>query len=754
MKDFKRMYIVIALLLFSFLLSTDKHMVHAANEDPGSGRLSGASIPDSFYENNDTSKDSFLPFNWYGSTKTKSPYNHTTYHHQDRFDTRTILHGIDISKWQGEIDWTKVKADGIDYAFIQVGYRGYGSSGLLSEATKDPYFDINMQNAIAAGIRVGVYVFSQATTEAEALEEAEYILNAIGNYSITMPLVLDYEYASTTSGLGGRLYKAKLSKTKATNICMAFCNEIAAAGYTPMIYANKSMLEDQLNTTTITNEGYRIWLANYTKNTSYTGAFDFWQYSEKGKVNGIYGDVDMNFYYAQPDDNFAPTANSIATSIFSEVPDQAYTGNAITPEMTVIHNGTVLIPNVDYTISYSNNIQMGTATITITGIGNYSNVRNIRFQIVPSQATSFKAKKRSTKYITLSWDKNSSIKGYEIYRAKEVNGTFQKIKTITKNKTNSFKNNNLTPGKCYYYQIRTFKTLNGTTYYSDFSPILSVYTKAGYTRNAITKYKTPIYDYIPGTKTETKQVPIVDPTTPETTETTENSTETTEHSTETTEKPTETTENSSENTGESTETTEDSSETTGESTKTTENSPETSEGSSTDTVTNTTNNKTEIPTTPIDVSANLQTRENSQQNTVGNPPTTTAKTITVTENVNSSTLLEVPKNTVLNVIYSTKYKKQTWYYIQYTHENVTYQGFVKSSKVNITKLGKVVKTKKVNVRKKYSANSKRITTLKKNSKVNIISTKVRYGVKWYQVQFEKNNKIYKGWISSPYVKVI
>ena len=767
MKNHKITYIVITLLLFSFFLNTDKLIVHATNEDPGIGRLSGSNIPDSFYDSNDATKDFSNPLHWYGDTKTKSPYNNTTYKHQDRFDTRTILHGIDVSKWQGEIDWAKVKADGIDYAFIQVGYRGYGSTGLLSEATKDPYFDVNMQNAIAAGVRVGVYVFSQATTEAEAIEEAEYILNAIGGYAISMPLVLDYEYASTTSGLGGRLYKAKLSRTKATNICMAFCNEIAAAGYTPMIYANKSMLEDQLNATTFTNAGYRIWLANYTKNTSYQGNFDFWQYSEKGKVNGIYGDVDMNFYYAQPDDNFSPNANSIATSTFSEVSNQTYTGNPITPEITIAHNGITLIPNIDYTITYSNNVKMGTATITIAGIGNYCNVRNIRFKILPSQATSFKAKKRSTKYITLSWKKNSGIKGYEIYRANEVNGTFKKVKTITKNKTISFKNNNLTPGKCYYYQIRTYKTLSGTKYYSDFSPILSVYTKTGYTRNAITKYKTPIYDYIPGTKTETKKIPIDVPVAPETTETTtENTTEgpsestsetTTEDSSENTSEKT--TEDSSENTSEAT--TEDSSEATSETTpedtsEKTENTFDTSEESPVDTITDATTNKAEMPTTPESTSVEIQTNNNTDINTTGDNPSETApgQTITVTENVASTTLLEVPKNTVLNVVYSTKYKKQTWYYVQYTYEDVTYRGFVKSSKVTIAKQGKIVKTKKVNVRKKYTVNSKKITTLKKNSKVNIISTKVRYGVKWYKVQFEKNNKIYNGWISSPYVKVI
>ena len=338
------LHIITLLLLILITLTTDIS-VQAATDDPGAGRLSGQSISSNFYDATDSEINS--PIRNYGSRKKKSPYTGAKYTHQSRFDKRTILHGIDVSRWQGNINWDKVKADGIDYAFIQVGFRGYGSSGILSDATKDPYFDTNMQNAIAAGVKVGVYVFSQATTKAEAVEEAKYILDAIGNYPISMPLVMDFEYASTDSGLGGRLYNARLSKKQATDVCMAFCDEISAAGFTPMIYANKSMLEDQINADTLTDAGYHIWLANYTKETSYKGTFSFWQYSEKGSVKGIKGDVDMNFYYAKPEDNFAPNPFSISTSVFTKVEDTTYTGEPITPEITVTHNGLTLTPNVD-----------------------------------------------------------------------------------------------------------------------------------------------------------------------------------------------------------------------------------------------------------------------------------------------------------------------------------------------------------------------------------------------------------------------
>ncbi len=684
-----RTHLLFTILLLSFCILTSSTSVYAASNNPGAGRLSGDNISSDFYEN---SSESDVIIQHLGSRKIKSPYTGVKYTHQTRFDNRTILHGIDVSKWQGEIDWNKVKADGIDYAFIQVGFRGYGSSGILSDATKDPYFDTNMQNAIAAGIKVGVYVFSQATTEAEAIEEAEYILDAIGNYKISMPLVMDFEYASTDSGLGGRLYKAKLSKKKATNVCMAFCKEIAAAGFTPMVYANKSMLEDQINASTLTDAGYRIWLANYTKKTTYKGTFDFWQYSEKGSVKGIKGDVDMNFYYVQTDDHFEPDPYSISSSTFTQVEDVLYTGQPIAPEMVITRNGVTLTPNVDYTITYSNNTKVGTATITITGIGQYCDTRKIHFDILPKEPTSFKAKKRTKNTITLSWKKDASISGYEIYRATTANGTYKKLKTINKKSTITYKNTNLSAGKCYYYKIRSYKKVSGKTYYSNFTSVKNIYTKTGCTRNAIAKSKIAIYDCIPGTKTATILVPDEDATTETTTETSTESTETTtENSTETT------TENNTENSTEAT----------------TEESTE----SSTDTT-------TEVP----------------------------MKEVTIT--VDSTSLLEIAKKTKVSVIYSTTYKKKTWYYVSYKKDGVTYKGFVNGKKVTITKTGKVVKAKKVNVRKKASAYSKKLTTLKKNTKVDILKTKKKSGATWYQIQFKKKNKTYKGWISANYIKIV
>ena len=186
------------------------------------------------------------------------------YSHDDKFDDCTLREVIDVSRYQYSINWLKVKNSGIDYAFIRAGFRGYGDSGSLNV---DTYYKENMREALAAGVEVGVYFFSQAITEKEAVEEAKYVLNLLKGYDVYLPVVIDYEYASDGNGLAGRLYKAGLSKSKMTSICKAFCATVEEQGYTAMVYADKNMLEKKLNAAEIAKD-YKIWLANYTTNTT------------------------------------------------------------------------------------------------------------------------------------------------------------------------------------------------------------------------------------------------------------------------------------------------------------------------------------------------------------------------------------------------------------------------------------------------------------------------------------------------------
>lgn len=281
-------FLTIILVMNSFVLvfaeesnsETGQESIETTADDPQYGRSTG-SVDDGFYD-----------FNGMSLFNSTTGLNSSTYIHDSRFNGYSIRNGIDVSVYQGTIDWAKVKAAGIDFAFIRVGYRGYGS-GSLCDDTK--YIE-NLQGAINAGIKVGVYIFSQAISTSEAVEEANYILARISGYNITMPVIMDFEYVSGSSGLTGRLYEACLSTDSATAVCQAFCSTVAAAGYTPMIYANKNMLENHLNAAVL-SASYKIWLANYTTQTSYGGEYSYWQYSSVGSVDGITGNVDCNFWY-------------------------------------------------------------------------------------------------------------------------------------------------------------------------------------------------------------------------------------------------------------------------------------------------------------------------------------------------------------------------------------------------------------------------------------------------------------------------
>ena len=225
------------------------------------------------------------------------PYTGLTYTHNHPNDNLGFKYGIDVSYYNGSINWNAVKQDGIQNVMIRVGFRGYGTSGSLNEDVK---FRENIEGAINAGLNVGVYFFSQAINQQEAVEEANYVLQKIQGYNINLPVVMDFEYASTGSGLGGRLYNAHLSVENATGVCEAFCRTVEQSGYTAMLYANKSMLENNLDANRLSSQ-FLIWLANYTTSTSYNGKYDVWQYSSRGQVNGISGYVDCNFWYMESD---------------------------------------------------------------------------------------------------------------------------------------------------------------------------------------------------------------------------------------------------------------------------------------------------------------------------------------------------------------------------------------------------------------------------------------------------------------------
>lgn len=197
--------------------------------------------------------------------------------------------GIDVSKFQGNIDWEKVAADGVQFAFVRVGYRGYGAEGKLVE---DENYEDNIKDALSAGIKVGVYFYSQAITEEEAVQEANFVLERIAPYKIECPVVIDVELVGTSSNKGRM---DSLSAEERTNVVKKFCETVEAAGYKPMIYHNMEVGAVKMNLEPL--EQYPKWFASYSDRFYYPYAYDVWQYTASGSVSGIKGDVDMNISF-------------------------------------------------------------------------------------------------------------------------------------------------------------------------------------------------------------------------------------------------------------------------------------------------------------------------------------------------------------------------------------------------------------------------------------------------------------------------
>ena len=365
--------------------------------DPGYERLSGAYEPAA--EENITpdtgtgtassnnkkgadprkAADGFLTVNPAGSNlkgyaSTVSKYTGKSYTHASDHDGLNIYDGIDVSYHQGNINWTNVKAAGIDFAILRLGYRGYSNGSLMT----DSKFAAYMQEAISVGMPLGVYFWTEAVNVDEAVQEAQYVINKLAPYkaSITMPVVIDWELNSN-SRHGG------LSKETNTTICTTFCDLVKQNGYTPMIYANISDLNNNLDGVGLSQK-YEIWVARYNNivnnsTTSFYGNYSMWQYSSSGTVNGISTKVDMNYWY---------TMGSPSSPVFSH----GTTQGAIT-----------------------------TPTPTPNDVDSLDDVEDL-------SARSY------AKKLVLSWNAVEDADGYQIYRKDSYNGTYKKIKQITRGK--------------------------------------------------------------------------------------------------------------------------------------------------------------------------------------------------------------------------------------------------------------------------------------------------------------------------------
>lgn len=220
-----------------------------------------------------------------------------------QFENGSAKLGIDVSKWNQEIDWAAVKEAGIEFAIIRCGYRGASTGALVI----DPRYKENIEGAIEAGIPVGVYFFTQARDEVEAVEEASMVIRLIEDYDVDYPVFLDSESA------GGRGRADGLDSDERTRAHRAFLQTIQDAGYETGVYASRNWLNDRLDMTRLSD--YRIWLAEYADVPTYDEYYyHMWQYTSKGTVNGISTNVDLNLCYMNIDTSINHSRNAAGYS--------------------------------------------------------------------------------------------------------------------------------------------------------------------------------------------------------------------------------------------------------------------------------------------------------------------------------------------------------------------------------------------------------------------------------------------------------
>lgn len=343
------------------------------------------------------------------SSTMQSLYDETVIVHGSEQNGKKPVYGIDVSYHQGKIDWTKVRNAGIEFAIIRIGY----STLANGTPTLDTAYSYNIQAAKAAGVKVGVYYYSQAINTDEAKKEVDFIIKNLNGIKLDLPVVYDAE-CGTINGKPGHLGAANLSKAEWTKVAVAFCDGIKAHGYEPMFYGSISKVISAIDYKTIDSK-YQMWIARYrrigdttpnqliTANYPYSGQYEFWQYSDHGRVDGISTYVDLDIMYAP--------ANS------------SWKGAA-----------------------YYNNQRVGSGS----GL------------VASATGTSVK----------LQWKSAENATSYQVYRSENYAKNFKKIAEVS---TTTYTDSNRTKNKEYYYYIVPRGTVNGSVKSGDASSTVRTY---------------------------------------------------------------------------------------------------------------------------------------------------------------------------------------------------------------------------------------------------------------------------------------
>lgn len=383
--------------------------------------------------------------------------------HQNRFSGISKVYGIDVSYYQGNIDWKKVKNSGVEFVIIRVGYRGYGSAGTLVE---DPKFKTYLDGATKAGLKVGVYFYTQAITTAEAQEEAKFVLDRIKGYSLQMPVYYDIESVDYDTG---RLDSAGLSKAQKTALCTAFCDTIIKSGYSAGVYANYTWLNYYIDGAGLGRK-YPIWLAHYTSNTNYDQRMDMWQYSGSGTVSGISAYTDVNVWYSGKLPLYVSDLISVANTSTSNT--FAWNGAPDATGYEVYQGTSPSDPKKkkigDTKNTYFTNSNKSTGTMYKYMVRAYSDASGKRVYgdysdvfttcTLPANISKISASARGTS-VTISWDKVSKATDYIVEHY--VNGAWKQVGTTS---SLSYKVNGITQNGVNKFRVKARRNYSGVYY--------------------------------------------------------------------------------------------------------------------------------------------------------------------------------------------------------------------------------------------------------------------------------------------------
>lgn len=383
--------------------------------------------------------------------------------HQNRFSSVSKVYGIDVSYYQGNIDWKKVKNSGVEFVIIRVGYRGYGSAGTLVE---DPKFKTYLDGATKAGLKVGVYFYTQAITTAEAKAEAKFVLDRIKGYSLQMPVYYDIESVDYDTG---RLDSAGLSKAQKTALCTAFCDTIIKSGYSAGVYANYTWLNYYIDGAGL-GKKYPIWLAHYTSNTNYDQRMDMWQYSGSGTVSGISAYTDVNVWYSGKLPLYVSDLISVANTSTSNT--FAWNGAPDATGYEVYQGTSPSDPNKkkigDTKNTYFTNSNKSTGTMYKYMVRAYSDASGKRVYgdysdvfttcTLPANISKISASARGTS-VTISWDKVSKATDYIVEH--NVNGAWKQVGTTS---SLSYKVNGITQNGVNKFRVKARRNYSGVYY--------------------------------------------------------------------------------------------------------------------------------------------------------------------------------------------------------------------------------------------------------------------------------------------------